>query len=487
MRDKIVPAVLALATLGLVVFSLARPRAAHDAPLVVIQEEGKPDAGADASAAAPDAAVAVTPPVDASLAEAAAEAAAPTAKLLERPLRVTTLGLALAAPGTMALEAAGPRPFELELAPVETPQKLEARLVRGGADADGADIAIVSLPDLVAASERLRALEPQAFLLVGFSQSSERLVAAAGVKAPPAGEVKVFVPGGERVAARQWMALFALDSAQVPATRVKLLVGDERPKDAAYVAGSFLDKNDGEHLLSTVEAGGLVPYVAVTTKHTLTASEPLVRAFTEAWLAGMRRSQGDAGGAAKRVLGKEGAVFSAASEVSGELGNVVERLGRVAPVGLAENARVFGASPAAASRRPPLEALASTMVDAFRDAGLLTTPPTWSLVDRKILASLTKDTPAAPEKLDCSRSRRSPVASRREVGATLDEAALTKRIETAAVAYEGCVLRVTLKGGEKPTATFVQSARDKLGLAPEKLVGGTTATTAAAVLEVVAP
>lgn len=493
MREKIVPMVLFVALAGLGVFAAVRTKPPHEAPLVRIQEEGTdasadaPSALADASALAEvaDALAAPMPVADGSPVSPAPQ----VVKLLDRPLRVVTLGPALAAPGTMAFEVGAAKPFDLELCPVESPQRVEARLVRGGADAEGADIAIVALPDLVAATERLRALEPQAFLLVGFSQAAERLVPTApGARAPAAtGDVKVFVPAGERLASRQWMALFALDEAGAEPSRVKLLVADERPKDASFVSGSFLDKNDGEHLLSTVEAAGLIPYVAVTTKHTLTASEPLVRAFAQAWLAGMTRSHSDAGGAAKRVLSKEGAAFSSAAELTGELGGVVERLGRVSHVTLADNARLLGATPAAASRRAPLEAASGAMVDAFRDAGLLTLAPSWPLVERKVVSSLAKDLPPEPEKLDCSRSRRKPIASRKEAGATLDEAALLRHVEVDAIAFEGCALRVSLKGGEKPTTTFVQSARDKLGLSAQKLLVGATASPGPALLEIVPP
>ncbi|MBK6464138.1 MAG: hypothetical protein IPF92_24510 [Myxococcales bacterium] len=506
MRDKVVPFVLLAALAGLGVLAAVRTKPPHDAPLVRVQEEG--DASGDASAldaaaldaAARDAAVAADP-ADA-VAAPASDGAPPTqvVKLLDRPLRVTTLGAALAAPGTMAFAPGATRPFELELCPVESLAKVEGRLVRGGADADGADIAIVALPDLVAATERLRALEPQAFLLVGFSQAAERLVplAAPGASRAPAatGEVKVFVPAGERLASRQWMALFALDAAGASPSRVKFVVADERAsithREAAFVAGSFLDKYDGEHLLSTVEAAGLVPYVAITTKHTLTANEPLVRAFSQAWLAGLERAQSDAGGAAKRVLAKEGAVFSTAAELSGELGGVVERLGRVSRVTLDDNARLLGASAAAAARRAPLEALSAATVDAYRDAGLLTTAPSWPLVERKVISAIAKDTSPQPtqppaEKLDCSRSRRRPVATRKEQGPTLDEAALLRRVEVDAVAYEGCALRVSLKGGEKPSATFAQGARDKLGLSAQKVLAGATASPGPALIEVVPP
>ncbi len=491
MRDKILPAVLGLAFVGLVAFAVARPKSGHEAPLVVIQDEGKADAGADASVVSVDASV------DASATPDASDGAVPIVKILDRPLRVTTLGLALAAPGTMvkeALEASrdgrAPRPsVDLELTTVSTPQKLEARLIHGGADADGADVAILSLPDLVASSERLRALEPQAFMLVGFSQSTERLhPLGTSPRVPLQGvDVKVFVPAGERLASREWMALFGMDAVQVPLAKVKLLVADERPKDATYVATTFLEKNEGEHVLSTVEAPGLVPYVAVMTKGMLAAKEPVARAFAEAWLLGMQRSYVDAGAAAKRVIGKEGAVFSTASEGAGDLATLVDHLGRISKVSLADNARFFGL-PVKEGRRAPLQALASSMVEGFGEAGLLATPPSWELVDTKVMAALAKDVAPSVEKLECVRARKAPIMARRETGQTLDEAALGRRIEAAAIAFEGCSIRVSMRGGEKPATTFVEATRAKLGLSAEKLAVGKTATQgAAALVEVVPP
>jgi len=495
MRDKIIPAVLGLAFIGLMVLAGVRGRGAHEAPLVVIQDEGKADAsppdagGPDASAA--DAAVLVA------AADAAEAGPAPVAKLLDRPLRVTTLGLALAAPGTMAhdaLEAArdggAARPsVDLEITTVATPQKLEARLVHGGNDADGADVAILSLPDLVASAERLRALEPQAFLVVGFSQSTERFHPLGGApKVPPQGtDVKVHVPPGDRLAAREWTALFALDAVQVALPRVKLLTDPERPKDAQYVATTFLEKNEGEHVLSTVEAPGLVPYVAVATKGLLASKEPVLRAFAEQWLLGMQRSYGDAAGAAKRVIGKEGVVFSAASEGATDLATLVDLLGRISKVSLADEARYFGL-PAKEGRRGPLGALSSQMVEIFGESGLSATPPTWELVEPKVVAALAKDVAPSAEKLECARARKAPILVRRESDKAFDEAALQRKIEAAALVFEGCAIRVSLRGGEKSAATFVEATREKLGLGAAKLVVGKAPTGGApALVEAVPP
>src|SRR5207249_3765723 len=118
-----------------------------------------------------------------------ADAAAPPPKPEQRPFRVATLGWELAVPG-VAIEN-GPK---MELAPETSLEIVEERLTRGGENPAGADVAILPLPAFVAGYDKLRALEPRAFAVVGFSRGREELHAASGglLKPPPgADEVKV--------------------------------------------------------------------------------------------------------------------------------------------------------------------------------------------------------------------------------------------------------------------------------------------------------
>ncbi|HSO34878.1 MAG TPA: hypothetical protein VLT33_20255, partial [Labilithrix sp.] len=159
---------IAVMSLGLVFLLVTRVRAPYDAPaadpevveLVDAGDGGKTDAAA---------------PADAGAAEAA------TPKPVERPLRVASLGWELVAAG-VALTApdGGPTGPLLELAPEATLDAVEARLARGGNDPVGADIAVLPLPAFVLAYDRLRALDPRAFVVVGFSRGREEVHAAAG-------------------------------------------------------------------------------------------------------------------------------------------------------------------------------------------------------------------------------------------------------------------------------------------------------------------
>ncbi len=168
---------IAVMSLGLVFLLVTRTRTPHDAPAPDPEIVEAADAGDGGKA---DGAVLTAN-------DAATEAAAP--KPPERPLRVTALGWELVAAG-VALTApdGGAMGQSMELAPEATLEAVEARLARGGTDPVGADIAVLPLPAFVLAYDRLRALDPRAFVVVGFSRGREELHATSGalLKSPPA-------------------------------------------------------------------------------------------------------------------------------------------------------------------------------------------------------------------------------------------------------------------------------------------------------------
>jgi hypothetical protein len=166
---------------------------------------------------------------------------------------------------------------------------------------------------------------------------------------------------------------------------------------------------------------------------------------------------------------------------------VVDHLGRLSKVSLGDEARYFGI-PAKEGRRGPLSALASNVVEVFGEAGLVASPPTWDIVEPKIVAELAKSTPPAQERLECARAKKAPIVVRREAEKGFDEATFQKKLEATAFAFEGCALRVSLRGGEKPSQAFVEATRAKLGLSESKLVfGKAPAQGAAALVEAVPP
>ncbi len=492
MRERAVPVALLAMLLGLVGLLAFRPRTPHQAPLVVIQEEGKADSGAATAdgglpLATVDASVVLRPPVALGSEGGAEGGAAVQARLLDRPLRVATLGWALAAPGVMLGPAqdhegadGGRPPFELELAPVDTLAQIEGRLVRGGADQEGADVVVLPLPELVASYERLRALEPQAFLLVGFSTSSEFLYPRAGASPGRVlpGDVKVSVSSRDRPESLQWMALFTLDAFGVSPGRVKFQAaeGDASP----FFAGRFTDKNDGKHLLSTYEADRLIPLVAAAPKGALDSRGPLYRAWASSWLDGLDRAYKDASTAGMRLSTRTGATFSASVQGKTEPGAALDAFGRMGRVDLAENLRWLAPGP---ERPAPLEALFLRNLEAFRQAGLVVAPAPPSAVQGAAVAEIGRGVKPAVEKVATPRGD-PPLLVRREPG-PIDDAELQRLVLVYSAVFDRAPLRVSLKGGDKASTAFVEATRSKLGLPPEKLlVGKTPMAGASAILEV---
>src|SRR5690606_19588342 len=110
--------------------------------------------------------------------------APPLPPAMDRPLRVVSLGWDLAVPGHLAnlpdksaTSAMESQDMRMELRSVAKLSAIKEALANGGAHAKGADIAILPLPEMVAAYEDLRALKPQIFFIVGWSRGRDALVA----------------------------------------------------------------------------------------------------------------------------------------------------------------------------------------------------------------------------------------------------------------------------------------------------------------------
>jgi hypothetical protein len=180
--------IIAVMSASLLFLLFTRNRPNHDAPaevLVAPDADGGADAGADASS------------VEAGVA-AAADGGAKAAPGL---VRVAALGWDLVAAGAAMTPADGGAPAHgppVELAPEPSLDAIEARLARGGADLLGADVAVLPLPAFVGAYEKLRALDPRVFLVVGFSHGREEIHAAPGalLKPPPGADEVKMIAGG---------------------------------------------------------------------------------------------------------------------------------------------------------------------------------------------------------------------------------------------------------------------------------------------------
>jgi hypothetical protein len=480
MRTKVVLVLLLGMMLTLGVLVAVRTREPHRRPA--------PPAAATASAFASAA------PSIAASAIAAAPVDAGPARLMERPLRVMGLGWDTIVAGVLANRGVEPNAnsdftkagVEVGLAASDKMSAVEAALARGGADKDGADVAIVPLPAFVASYERLRALSPEVFFVVGWSRGREALLATKGdvLSAMPAGEVKLAGAPGE---AATFVGLFALDLAGAPADKVKL---GAKPAEATLEAidrGTTETEGGKKVLLTTADASRLVPYVAVSQRGMLDKHAPALTAWARAWLEAQKQLDGDPPAAARQASSAPGAPDPL---------TLLKRLGEVSPAPLGDVARVSGLSGRGAVT---LEALFNHSWRLWRATGLLATPPPEAApVNTAIVAALVRSDPSlaqppAPNGKPKPATDKGRLLLVARVGdAKLDEPALLATIGMLAGVFERAVLRVSVRsasgGGVDAARTkkVIESAQGQFDLAPGRLLPGTKPVDkATAVVEVV--
>lgn len=475
---------IAVMTLGLVFLLVTRSRKDHPVPGVdpaFIEVAAAPDAGDGGTGEG--GAVA--------LADAATDAA--SSKPAERPLRVTALGWELVAAG-VALTAAdggaiGP---SIELAPETTLEAVEARLARGGSDPVGADVAIMPLPAFVVAYDRLRALDPRAFAVVGFSRGREEVHAASGalLKAPPAAdEVKLVALGPATMAdatakaagseSATVVGLFALDLLGVSPSRVRMLApGAPESKSAPFSAVVRGAADERKLAFSTADASRLVPIVAVAPKKQLDESEPKLRELTKAWLDGLERSKKDASNVARRLANKEALPLGAGVGGAPEAISLLERLGQVEPATLAQQRTLIGAT---ATGAVTLETLAQRTWVLARAGGLTTSATPSPLPIDERVAAMIAPAPAPKHAADADAGSADAGAFAplptgttalvlyRVVDAQADAASVAAQIGFLAGVFEHAAFRVTAKGGEKAARIIASQARDRFDIASTRL------------------
>jgi hypothetical protein len=442
---------IAVMTAGLLFLLLTRDRTSRDAPAEVV--EILADSGADAAIA--DAATGAG--VD------AAHAAPPG----EKPIRVTTLGWDLVAAGAALTPPDGGAPPPpappIELAPETSLDAIEARLARGSSDPQGADVAIMPLPAFVAAYEKIRALEPRAFLVVGFSHGREELHAAAGalLKAPPGADEVKLVAAGESPTV---LGLFALDALGVAPARVRLVAPDSPDaKAAAFAAVARGTPEDRKLAFSTVDAARLVPIVAVAPNGLLAERAAALREWSKAWLDGLGRVSADAPGTARRLAAKEALPLAAGVGGAPEALSLVERLGQIERVALADEGRWIGTG----ERGPvTLESLTQRTWQLARGGGLTTSAAPEPLpVDARIASAIAPawSPPAKPEDAPDAglvfgplESGGAAILAYRATEGDLEKAAA--QIAFLAGVFDRAGFKITAKGGDKAARALATAA-----------------------------
>ncbi len=469
MRPNIVFVTLLLMLGGLAAGVALRGRATHQAPPLP----------AEASASAPEATASAAASTTASGPPPATSAAAPKEKKLslERPLRVVSLGWELLAAGVMANDGADPGPestfkkakLEVFLRGKNDAAEVEHALARGGKDDGGADIAIMPLPRFVASYERLKALNPVIFFVVGWSEGGEVVLSTKTSfgELPPRDTVVLQAEAGSAAA---FVGLFALELAGTAPERVELRDGKAdwmaMPRRQAKSTSEQVKAN---MLLTTGEASRLVPYVAIAQAALIDQHADVLEVWAGQWLEGNRKVAADASEAARKVAEAKGAPLPL---------DVLSRLGEITPASLAENASATGLSGRGAVT---LESLFRRSWDVWRKAKVLTIPPENAPVDGRVVAALVRaggelGAPSTGGKGDKPNTDGKPLLVHRVPAANFDSDAFVENLGFIAGVFRRSPIRVSVhpRGSldAKQTEAVIQLALEQFGLTEERLVAG---------------
>ncbi|HEY6729362.1 MAG TPA: hypothetical protein VI197_35370, partial [Polyangiaceae bacterium] len=258
------------------------------------------------------------PKASASLATTAASTPAKGATkrkiLLDRPLAVIASDWALATPGVLQNDGLEPNKkaaftkagLSLRLKASDKANDFENALARGGADDAGADVAILPLPEFVAAYESLKALDPVMFLITGWSSGREVILSRSRrlEKLPAQGPLLL---RGTPGTSAMFLTAFVLDATGSGLDRVEFEASDVAPPAAALWALSRQEvanvpkAYDGTVLLSTGEALQLIPYVAVAQRAFVERHTEALVTFSRVWFEGQARVARDPTAASRRL------------------------------------------------------------------------------------------------------------------------------------------------------------------------------------------
>ena len=481
MRVKIVFGLLVVLLVGLGFMLVSRERTPHQAPLPPLAS-----ASASASGSGPG------PLASASASDSASQLDAGPVKLMDRPLRTVTLGWDLAAPAVFAnggtepgaasdFTAAG---LDVHIHTVDVMSAVESALARGGSDKDGADIAVVPFCELVASYERLRALTPEVFFVVGWSRGREALVSTqATLPAPtdrPAlgadAKGAVFMVGTSGEAAT-FLGLYALDANGTPPGAVRLVPPGGKPDDPPLAAIDRDAMPEGGArrtiLLTTADASRLIPFVAVAQHGLLDKNGKALAAWARVWLEGARKLTEDPALAARQIAGAPGAPEPIV---------LLKRLGEITPASLGDNARVVGLSGRGALT---LETLFQQSWQIWRGAGVLATPaPEAAPINSSVIAALARTNPSllapalpskAPQKAaGTSADARSAMITFRQLEGKLDEPALLASAGLFADLFERSTLRVAVVKGSSvdaaATRKLIDGVEQRFDVTPGRII-----------------
>jgi hypothetical protein len=441
-RGKLVFLAILAMLVGLIYLVATRTRDPHVMP------RARPDV---VDAAWPEAAVPEAPAPSASgPAASAAEAAAPApvdarAPRLDRPLRLVAssweqAAAALVANGgrstadDSAMREAG---VDLKVDVASAESDIENRLARGGEEAGGADLAVLSLPSFVGSYERLRALDPQIVHVVGWSCGREVLLGARGGMLARPGTLTGDVAVASSDSSASLLALFALDETGAPAARVHIAPDPRDPLFAALARPLPDDRAasaPGQVELTTADASRLVPFVAVLARGFIEEHAEAMTALLKAWVEGAAALRKDVPAGARIIASQPGAPEPAV---------LLERLAWIRDPGPADEAFFMGT---AGREVVTVDWLFARDWRLLRDTGAITSPaPSGAIVATGPFAHAFSALP--PRAIDPPLAAPDPSAQTLLAHRVVKGDAATIALEAATLAsiFEGSVVRVSAR------------------------------------------
>jgi hypothetical protein len=390
---------------------------------------------------------------------------------LRRTLRTVALGWEFLTPGVIANGGSTPGAVSsYKMAGVDASflnapsmEDIESALAKGGAVPGGADIAIMPLSSYVASYEKLRALSPEVIFVVGWSRGREALYgtdARTLTKLATSGTIKVAGASGQP---ETFLALFVLDLAGVPASRVEIAPkGAKTPLATAF--RTTKEKPPGKLLVTSADLPHLMPIVAVAPHGFIKAHGSELETWGRIWLTGVSRLQTDVPDGGRQVASIAGAP---------PVLQIIEALGQIEFASLRENAAAAGLSGRGALT---LDEIFRITWRIWRDTGVITTPPPEvSPLHTGLIASLVRTEPNASA-VDAPRPRVPSDAKRPEVllvvkapAGKLDAEAFVTRIGFLAGVFDRLPLRISVKDDAKTATLLMEMARDRFGLRPAQL------------------
>lgn len=400
---------------------------------------------------------------------------------LDRPLRVVSTSWDLMSPGLFAGDAdnnaeetdlfaeAG---VETDFSSVDDADAIQEALSRGGADEEGADVAVMSLPAFAASYEQLRALQPVVFYVVGWSRGREALASqnAEGlVDADTGADTRLRGQLGEP---GTFFGLYLLQLAGIDAGGVDVSLDVPETESGSYSAISrghpeLETAPDGFNpVITTADTEGLIPYVAVTSDSFLRAHLEELTSWADVWQQGRLLLDDDVPAAARTVA-------EAADDFQAV--DLVDMLGVIELATIRDNARMAGL----AGRAPMvLDRQFELAWDIWRDVGVLSTPrPDQVPIATEVIMTLVResddgDVQAAPETFEQTPPTDRTLLEYRHRGTHHDEEAMMEQVATLAGVFNQSAIEVALGDHTELTEQVLDEAAERFELDRNQLIVG---------------